>query len=86
MESKGNRWFVKKDHYLNMDEYNVCMQAADDRIPTVCIGSFQGIEELRKFGSTLRGHLVEGGKLSADIRDAYRQITRAIDAEVAACG
>lgn len=86
MESKGNRWFVKKDSYINADEYNVCMQMADDRIPMVCIGSFRGIEELRKFGNMLRGYLVEGGKLSADIRDAYRQITRAIDAEVAACG
>lgn len=79
MESK-NRWFVEKKHYLNADDYNICMQDADSRTPAVCIGSFRGIDELRKFGAQIRGYLVEGGKLSAEIRDAYRQITRAIDA------
>lgn len=78
MENK-NRWFVKKNHYLNADEYDVCMQSTDSRTPVVCIGSFRGIDELRKFGALIRGYLVEGG-ISADIRDAYRQITRAIDA------
>lgn len=26
MTSENNRWLIKKDHYLNADDYNVCMQ------------------------------------------------------------
>lgn len=79
MESK-NRWYVEKKHYVNADDYSVCMKAENSRLPAVCIGSFRGIEELRKFGAQIRGHLAAGEYLSDDTRDAYRQIARAIEA------
>ena len=43
MASEKNRWYIKKEHYLNVDDYNVCMQPGDSRLPSVCIGCFQGI-------------------------------------------
>lgn len=80
MEKGKNRWYVEKKHYINADDYNVCMKPEDSRLPAVCIGSFRGVEELRKFGAQIRGYLVNEQYLSADTRDAYRQITRAIEA------
>lgn len=84
MESNGKRWFIKKDHYMNADEYNVCMQTEDSRMPIVCIGSFQGIEELRKFGEMLKNQLAEA--VSEEAHNAYKQIVAAIEKEAAACG
>ena len=72
MTSEKNRWFIKKEHYLNADDYNVCMQPADSRLPSVCIGSFRGI--------------VETGTIAEEIREAYAQIVGAIEKEAAACG
>lgn len=84
MTSENNRWFIKKDHYLNADDYNVCMQPADSRLPSVCIGSFRGLDELVKFGKMLKTQLAEA--VSEEVRSTYTQIVAAIDKEVAACG
>lgn len=85
MASEKNRWFIKKEHYLNADDYNVCMQPADSRLPSVCIGSFRGIEELKGFADLLRS-TIETGTIADDIREAYAQIVGAIEKEAAACG
>ena len=84
MTSEKNRWFIKKDHYLNADDYNVCMQQEDSRIPSVCIGSFRSLEELVKFGETLKTQLAEA--VSEEVRSTYTQIVAAIEKEAAACG
>lgn len=85
MTSEKNRWFIKKEHYINADDYNVCMQPADSRLPSVCIGSFRGIEELKGFAGLLRS-TVESGAINDEIKDAYAQIIGAIEKEAAACG
>lgn len=84
MENNGNRWFVKREHYLNADDYNVCMQPEDSRMPIVCIGSFRGLVELVKFGEMLKTQLAEA--VSEEVRSTYTQIVAAIEKEAAACG
>ena len=85
MTSEKNRWFIKKEHYINADDYNVCMQPADSRLPSVRIGCFRGIEELKGFANMLRS-TVESGAINDEIKDAYAQIVGAIEKEAAACG
>lgn len=80
MTSEKNRWFIKKEHYINADDYNVCMQPADSRLPSVCIGSFRGIEELKEFADLLKRN-TESGQIAEDILDAYNQIIAAIEEE-----
>ena len=81
MEGNKNRWFIKKDHYLNADTYNVCMKPADKRLPTVCIGSFQGIRELEKFAGMLTTQLEHKAQMQAETVDSYEQIVAAIRKE-----
>lgn len=86
MASEKNRWYIKKEHYLNVDDYNVCMQPGDSRLPSVCIGCFQGIEQLKGFADLLK-RTIESGQIAEDIREAYVQIIDAISKEEAAlCG
>ena len=84
MTSEKNRWFIKKEHYLNADDFNVCMRPEDEREPVVCIGSFRGMDELKKFAQQMREHLNGASVLAADVRETYEQIVSAIsEAEVA---
>lgn len=86
MTSEKNRWFIKKEHHINADDYNVCMQPANERLPSVCIGCFRGIEELKGFADLLK-RTIESGQIAEDIREAYVQIIDAIGKEEAAlCG
>ena len=86
MEGNGNRWFIKKDHYMNVDEYNVCMEPADKRLPTVCIGAYQGIRELEKFAAMLEALLEHRDEMQAETVDSYEQIIAAIHKEAMTCG
>ena len=81
MEGKAGRWFIKKDHYLNMDEYNVCMEPTDKRLPTVCIGSFQGLRELEKFADMLENQLKHRDEMIAETVEAYTGIIAAVREE-----
>ena len=81
MEGNGNRWFIKKDHYLNMDTFNVCMEPADKRLPVVCIGEYQGIRELEKFAAMLEAQLEHRAEMQAETVDSYEQIIAAIRKE-----
>ena len=81
MEGNKNRWFIKHDHYLNMDTYNVCMEPADKRLPTVCIGNYQGIRELEKFAAMLEAQLEHKAEMNAETVDSYEQIVAAIRKE-----
>lgn len=81
MEGNKNRWFIKRDHYLNMDTYNVCMEPADKRLPTVCIGNYQGIRELEKFAAMLEAQLEHKAEMNAETVDSYEQIVAAIRKE-----
>lgn len=82
MEGNKNRWFIKKDHYLNVDDYNVCMEPADKRMPTVCIGSFQGLRELEKFAAMLEKQLEHKDEMIAETVENYEAIIEAIRQEV----
>lgn len=83
MASEKNRWYIKKEHYLNVDDYNVCMHPGDSRLPSVCIGCFQGIEQLKGFADLLK-RTIESGQIAEDILDAYNQIIAAIEEEAKA--
>ena len=81
MEGNKNRWFIKRDHYLNMDTYNVCMEPADKRLPVVCIGNYQGIRELEKFAAMLEAQLEHRAEMNPETVDSYEQIVEAIRQE-----
>lgn len=80
MEGKACRWYIQKEHHLNADDYNVCMQPSDSRLPSVCIGCFRGIDELKNFADLLRS-TIQTGQVAEEILDAYNQIVAAIEEE-----
>lgn len=86
MDKGKNRWFVKREHYLNADEFNVCMKPEDEHEPVVCIGSCRGMDELKKFAKQMCEHLNGASVLTADVRKTYEQIVSAISEAEAAYG
>lgn len=86
MDKGRNRWYVKREHFLNADDYDVCMQPEDESRPVICIGTFRGMDELRKFAQQMCDHLNGETMLADDVRETYEQIVSAINEAEAAYG
>lgn len=50
----AGEWHIDIEHFVNETEYSICKDAEQEGMPSLCLGVFRGIEELKGFGDMLR--------------------------------